>query len=97
MLPAILVFPCSSFFLKNGEKMIFGKNYDWHLEFGYLMINKRNVTKTAMQAGTTTDSPATCTSRYGSVTFNQYGREFPMGGVNEAGLAIEVMMLHETE
>ena len=97
MLPALPVFPCSSFFLKNGEQMVFGKNYDWHLEFGYLMINKRGVAKTAMQAGTTTDSPATWTSRYGSVTFNQYGREFPMGGVNEAGLAIEVMMLHETE
>jgi choloylglycine hydrolase len=97
MIPALSVFPCSSFLLKNGEQMVFGKNYDWHLEFGYLMINKRGVAKTAMQAGTATDSPATWTSRYGSVTFNQYGREFPMGGMNEAGLAIEIMMLNETE
>lgn len=77
--------------------MVLGKNYDWHLEFGYLMINKRHAAKTAMQAGTDKDKAATWTSRYGSVTFNQYGREFPMGGMNEAGLAVEIMMLDETE
>ena len=37
------------------------------------------------------------TSKYGSATFNQYGREFPMGGMNEAGLVVESMMLFETE
>lgn len=73
--------------------MVFGKNYDWHLEFGYLMINKRNVTKTAMQTGTAIDSPAAWTSRYGSVTFNQYGRESPMGGMNEAGLAQDLWIV----
>jgi choloylglycine hydrolase len=25
-------------------------------------------------------------SKYGSITFNQYGREFPTGGMNEKGL-----------
>jgi choloylglycine hydrolase len=29
------------------------------------------------------------TSKYGSVTFNQFGREFPVGGINEQGLVIE--------
>lgn len=29
---------------------------------------------------------------YGSVTFNQCGREWPFGGMNEAGLVIEMMM-----
>jgi penicillin V acylase-like amidase (Ntn superfamily) len=32
-------------------------------------------------------------SRYGSVTFNQYGREMPNGGINEAGLVVETLML----
>jgi penicillin V acylase-like amidase (Ntn superfamily) len=27
------------------------------------------------------------------VTFNQYGRNFPSGGMNEAGLVIELMWL----
>jgi choloylglycine hydrolase len=34
---------------------------------------------------------------YGSVTFNQYGRENPMGGMNEAGLVIELMWLDGTQ
>jgi choloylglycine hydrolase len=32
-------------------------------------------------------------SKYGSVTFNQYGREMPSGGMNEAGLVIESLVL----
>jgi choloylglycine hydrolase len=32
-------------------------------------------------------------SRHASVTFNQYGREFPAGGMNDAGLVVEVMWL----
>ena len=37
--------------------------------------------------------PARWTSKFGSVTFNQYGKDNPMGGVNERGLVIEVMEL----
>jgi choloylglycine hydrolase len=33
---------------------------------------------------------------FGSVTFNQYGREFPQGGMNEAGLVVESMALKST-
>ena len=36
-------------------------------------------------------------SRFSSVSFNQYGRGFPNGGMNERGLAIEVLWLNETE
>jgi choloylglycine hydrolase len=36
-------------------------------------------------------------SRYGSVTFNQYGKEFPMDGMNEAGLTVALMWLDGTE
>src|SRR5262245_52821757 len=32
------------------------------------------------------ETPARWVSKYGSVTFNQYGREFPTGGMNEKGL-----------
>jgi penicillin V acylase-like amidase (Ntn superfamily) len=37
--------------------------------------------------------PAVWTSKFGSVTFNQYGREMPFGGMNEAGLVIGTMGL----
>jgi penicillin V acylase-like amidase (Ntn superfamily) len=53
------------------------------------VVNKRGVARTA-DGG---DRPARWTSRFGSVTFNQYGRDFPSGGMNEAGLVIELMWL----
>lgn len=34
------------------------------------------------------------TSRYASVTFNQWGREFPMDGMNEAGLVVALVGAH---
>ena len=36
-------------------------------------------------------------AKYGSVTFNQFGRENPTGGMNEMGLVVEQMWLDETE
>ena len=36
-------------------------------------------------------------SKYGSITFNQYGKEFPTGGMNEKGLVVELMWLDETQ
>jgi len=35
-------------------------------------------------------------SQYGSITFNQFGKEFPTGGMNEKGLVIELMWLDGT-
>jgi len=59
------------------------------------MVNPRGLAKTALVGEDAT--PVRWTSRYGSLTFNQYGREFPLGGMNEAGLAMEVLWLEETE
>ena len=59
---------------------------------GMVMVNKRAVMKTAI-----TGRPAQWTSRFASITLNQYGREFPTGGMNEAGLAVALMALGETQ
>jgi len=94
--PALAVgvdaYPCTTFCLDGGKSLVFGKNYDWGVEVGMVVVNKRGVAKTAF----TDDHPARWTSRYGSVTFNQYGREFPSGGMNEAGLVVELMWLEDT-
>lgn len=66
------------------------RNFDWDLGHGAIMINKRNVQKKALRSQPS-NTPETWTSLYGSVTFNQIGRDFPMGGVNEKGLIIEVL------
>src|SRR5439155_16235802 len=42
-------------------------------------------------------TPARWRSKYGSVTFNQFGRDHPMGGMNEQGLVVEVMWLRGTD
>lgn len=93
-----IVQPCTTFFLDRGGQLLFGKNYDWMVDNCLVMVNKRGVTKTTI-IGQTKDSgqPASWTSKYGSVTFNQYGREFPSGGMNEAGLVVESMMLIGTK
>lgn len=88
---------CTTFFLHHDGRSVFGKNYDWPMERGLVLINKRGLAKTAMPEPGRVDGPwARWVSRYGSVTFNQYGREFPMGGMNETGLVIHMMALHKT-
>jgi choloylglycine hydrolase len=86
---------CSTFCLDVTGGPVFGKNYDWDVPDGMVVVNKRNVTKTALTAASV--NPARWTSKYGSVTFNQYGREMPCGGMNEAGLVVELMWLDEAE
>ena len=84
---------CTTFCLREGGP-VFGKNYDWGVGDGLLVVNKRGVVKTAMPSPG--QRPASWVSKYGSVTFNQYGREFPNGGMNEAGLVVELMWLADT-
>ena len=83
---------CSVFLLKNGEVVVVGRNYDWHMEDALVMVNKRDIQKTALSF----DNPAKWTSKYGSVTINQYGRELPCDGMNEKGLVISLLWLVET-
>ena len=83
---------CTSFCLDHADQRIFGKNFDWHVDNALLMVNKRNVSKTALISKSSGQTPAKWTSRYGSITFNQIGRELPFGGMNEAGLVVEVLL-----
>jgi penicillin V acylase-like amidase (Ntn superfamily) len=84
---------CTTFCLKSKGEVLFGKNYDWMISDGLVMVNKRGVAKTSVAK----ENPATWVSKYGNITFNQYGRENPMGGMNEMGLVIELMWLDETQ
>lgn len=89
--------PCTTFVFKNSGGWIFGRNYDFETEAGLVMVNKRGVAKTALLSPGIASEPAQWVSKYGSVTFNQFGREMPLGGMNEAGLVIELMWLTGTE
>jgi choloylglycine hydrolase len=94
LLAATTALPCTTFVLQGDGRVYFGRNLDWDWEDGLVVVNQRNVKKTAFVAPG--HSPAKCTSKYGSVTFNQFGREKPFGGMNEAGLVVEQMMLFES-
>jgi penicillin V acylase-like amidase (Ntn superfamily) len=80
---------CTTFCYADGGTLVFGSNYDWNIGDGIALVNKRNVFKRAL----VDPAPAAWTSKYGSITFNQYGREFPTGGMNEKGLVVELMWL----
>jgi choloylglycine hydrolase len=85
--------PCSTFYIPNGGRPVVGQNYDWGFGDGFAIVNQRGLSKTAAVL----DVPASWTARYGSVTFNQYGREFPISGMNEAGLVVATMWLEATQ
>ncbi|CAB1085378.1 hypothetical protein D1AOALGA4SA_12866 [Olavius algarvensis Delta 1 endosymbiont] len=88
---------CTTFCLDNGDRPIFGRNLDWLVGDGLVIINKRGVKKTAKTDPFEQNNLLTWTSKYGSATFNQHGREFPLGGINETGLVVETMVLEDTE
>lgn len=75
---------------ENGRVLI-GRNFDWDYGHGLMIVNKRGVAKHAL--GLRPTDTAKWISKYGSLTFNQAGRELPYGGMNEKGLMIEVLWL----
>jgi choloylglycine hydrolase len=94
LLPVTTSDACTTFLLKHPKGPVMAKNFDWDVAAGMLVVNPRGLAKSAVVGADA--QPARWTSRYGSLTFNQYGREFPMGGMNEAGLAMEVLWLADT-
>ena len=80
-----------SVFLQQTDNVLIGKNYDWHLAHGYAIVNHKNVSKLSFVPHGI--NPAKWVSKYGSITFNQHGKEFPVSGMNEKGLVVEVLWL----
>jgi choloylglycine hydrolase len=80
---------CTTFCTRS----LFGRNYDFEIGYGLVIVNKRDVRKTSQKEV----KPAAWTSKYGSLTFNQFGRDSATGGMNEKGLVVELMWLDGTE
>ncbi len=83
---------CTTFCARTGDAVLFGRNYDFEIGDGVLLVNPRGLHKRGFLPG----GPQWMAA-YGSVTFNQFGREFPMGGMNERGLVVELLWLDLTE
>ena len=88
----LIVFLCTTFLLGSGDGRVVGKSYDWDMGQGLLIANKRGVAKQSLPLGPG-DQPLRWVSQHASLTFNQYGRELPNGGLNDAGLVVEIMWL----
>jgi len=85
---------CSAYKYSNKNKVFVAKNFDWYTGQGYLIKNNRHQNKCTYLEY---KKKNTCwTSKYGSITFNQNGKEFPYGGINEKGLVVEMLWLKET-
>jgi penicillin V acylase-like amidase (Ntn superfamily) len=82
---------CTTFVLSDSSNLIYGRNFDWDIGAGFVVINRRGLTKKAFVRPEL--KAAEWTSKYGSITFNQVGINMPMGGMNEKGLVIAQMAL----
>lgn len=89
------IFACTTFCINKNGQIVFGRNYDWVTGAGIVNTNQRGLFKTSLKTGNA--ATISWVSTYGSITFNQYGKEFPTGGMNEKGLVVELMWLDGTK
>jgi penicillin V acylase-like amidase (Ntn superfamily) len=92
MAPAVSA--CSAFVCSGPDEVLLAKNFDWHFGGGYLVKNPSGVARRALPLYG--GEPAAWTSVHGSLTFTQFGAGLPYGGINQRGLAIEMLWLDET-
>ena len=77
---------CTAFCMQSEQRVLLGKNLDWPVDKGLILINRAGIRKSSLPA---TFGTISWISRYSSITFNQFGKEFPLGGMNEKGLVVE--------
>lgn len=94
IISSISGFTCTTFLLNKEGQLVFGRNYDWITGAGIINTNHRGLFKSSALEN---DRKISWVSKYGSITFNQYGKEFPTGGMNEQGLVVELMWLDGTQ
>ena len=86
---------CTALSINRTGTPVVGINYDWYFGDGAITVNKRGAFKIAN--GGSPGPLASWTSKYGSITFGQYGRELVQSGMNEAGLFVGGLLLEETQ
>ncbi|MEW6335780.1 MAG: linear amide C-N hydrolase [Acidobacteriota bacterium] len=104
--PTRLAGSCSTFLMRTEAATLVGHNLDEGFEVpGALVVNPRGVAKhnvswddvKAVLGPSRSEPRLRWVSKYGSLTTNGMGREFPDGGVNEAGLYVGEMTLLGTK
>jgi len=85
---------CTGFAMKDGNRVLAGFSYDHQFGAGHIYINKRNTERRRYLLYA--ERPVSWVSKYGNVTFNLAGRDYPHDGMNEAGLVVLSMGLDDT-
>lgn len=92
----VIATACTTFVIKDkNENIFFGRNFDYIVGDAHVVVNQRNQKKTAFIKAP--EKPVAWVSKFGSITFNLTGKESPCGGMNEAGLVVEMMRLADTK
>jgi len=86
---------CVTFIINTKGLLVFGWNYEFDCGSGFLIENKKGLLKTSFVSPD--EKPVKWVSKYGSITFNQWGKEFPSGGINEKGLVVVQTMFINTQ
>ena len=84
---------CTVVRFQIGDDFLVARNHDWRFGEGLIVVQPRGLSKT----GITTVRPAKWNSRFGSVSFTQFGRGIPFAGMNEAGLTVDLLQLNNAE
>ena len=82
--------------MANG--LLSGRNMDFHVDGGLILLNPSGVTKVGFPTKIDMSGfkPLKWTSRYPSLTFSLFAREFPSSGINGQGLVVNEMTLRES-
>lgn len=82
---------CTTIAFTDRTRPILAYNFDFPIGQAVVLINKRGLAKVSETQG----RPARWQVKFASITFNMFGRDSPMTGMNEAGLATSQMWLDE--
>lgn len=85
---------CTAFCFSKENHAILAKNLDWPVDAGMILVNRSGVQKSSFSM---TERAVTWTSLYSSISFNQFGIESPLGGMNEMGLVVEELNMPAIE
>lgn len=89
-------YTCTVFSLDHNGGRYIARSFDWDYGDGVVLVNPRGMNKSSLLFDEAL-IPMSWTSKYGSVTLNQAADEFPMSGMNEVGLTIDVLVLEKSK
>jgi penicillin V acylase-like amidase (Ntn superfamily) len=80
---------CTAFVLKDSNNVVVGFSFDFHIGSHCIYVNKRNVERNRYLL--LAEKPVKWISKYGSITYNLLGKDWPHSGMNEAGLVVQCL------